>query len=105
MNKKLIYAFVLIVPTLIFSVITAFALTKSYHGVTTVTYNNRIVTGAASASGWNGGFKDSTSPSRSMDQLGASVITTYQTCNGAIVYSTWVSSNDVIWTNVTWVQL
>jgi hypothetical protein len=43
MNRKLIYVLVLIVLTLTFSVTIAFAATKSYNGVTTVTYNNRIV--------------------------------------------------------------
>jgi hypothetical protein len=58
MNKKLIYALVLSMLTLTFSATMVFAATKSYYGVTTVTYNNRIVDGGAS--GWNGGFKDAT---------------------------------------------
>lgn len=99
MNKKLIYVLVLLVLTLTFSVTIAFAATKSYNGVTTVTYNNRIVDQGACC--WNGGFNDSTSPSRYMDQFGASVLTTYETCNGAIDYSTWYSANDVYWYNVT----
>jgi hypothetical protein len=99
MNKKLIYVSVLIVLAVIFSATTAFAATKSYNGVTTVTYNNRIVDQGACC--WNGGFSDSTSPSRSMDQFGATVLTTYQTCNGNIDYSTWYSVNNVIYTNVS----
>ncbi len=102
MNKKLIYALVLSVLTLTFSATLAFAATKSYNGVTTVTYNNRIVDGGTA--GWNGGFKDSTSPSRVMDQFGASVLTTYQTCNSNIDYSTWISANNIYYTNVSSVQ-
>lgn len=98
MNKKLIYVLVLML-SLTFSVTIAFAATKSYHGVTTVTYNNRIVDQGACC--WNGGLTDSTSPSRSMDQFGASVLTTYQTCNGAIDYSTWGSVNNFYYTNVS----
>lgn len=99
MNRKLIYILVFIVLTLTFSVTIAFAATKSYNGVTTVTYNNRIVNQGACC--WNGGFSDSTSPIRSMDQFGANVLTTYQTCNGAIDYSTWASVNNLIYTNVS----
>jgi len=102
MNKKLIYALVLSALTLTFSATIAFAATKSYNGVTTVTYNNRIVDGGSA--GWNGGFNDSTSPSRLMDQLGSSVLTTYQTCGGAIDYSTWGSANNIYWTNVSSAQ-
>lgn len=98
MNKKLTYALVLSVIILTLTVTIAFAATKSYYGVTTVTYNNRITDQGACC--WNGGFNNSTSPSRSMDQFGATVLTTYQTCNGNIDYSTWISANNVIWTNV-----
>jgi len=99
MNKKLTYILVLIMLTLTFSVTTVFAATKSYHGVTTVTYNNRITDQGSCC--WNGGFVDSTSPSRSMDQFGASVMTVYQTCNGAIDYSTWYSYNNFYYYNVS----
>lgn len=103
MNKKLIFNILaLTILVLTVSVTTALAASKSYNGVTTVTYNNRILEQGTCC--WNGGFNDSTSPSRLMDTFGASVATTYITCDNEIDYATWASSSNVYQYNVSKVQ-
>jgi hypothetical protein len=89
MNKKGIYALILTVLFLSLSVTIALAASKGYHGITTVTYNNRIVDGGSCC--WNGGYTDTTNPGNSMDIFGLNVWTTYVSCNNAIQYNTWIS--------------
>lgn len=89
MYKKIMYVMVIAVLLTTLSATIAFAASKNYYGLTTVTYNNRIVNQGSCC--WNGGYTDSTSPSRSMDIFGLNVWTTYISCNNNIQYDTWIS--------------
>lgn len=74
---------------LVTTVTIAYAGSKSYYGLTTVTYTNGITDHYLS--GWNASYSDSTSPSRSMDQFGLTYWQAYCKCDGVIQYSTMVS--------------
>jgi hypothetical protein len=67
---------------------TVYAASQNYHGLTTVYYTNKVTDQGAVI--WNGSYKDYTSPSRSMDQFGLNVWTTYCSCNGIIKWDTYV---------------
>jgi hypothetical protein len=103
MKKRLYfkYGLVSIVVVLVCLVVATnvLAASKSYNGLTTVTYNNTITD--FGSSGWNGGYSDSTSPSFSMDQFGYNYWQTYNSCNYSIVYSTVYAQSNWYQNNVT----
>ena len=75
------------------SALTVYAVTvngtpQNYYGLTTVYTSNSIVENGPY---WSASHGDYTSPSRSMDQFGKNVWTTYCTCDGAIMWPTYVS--------------
>jgi hypothetical protein len=67
---------------------TVYAASKNYYGLTTVYYNNYITD--QGGWNWNGSYSDYTNPSRSMDQFGLNVWTTYCSCNYTIQWNTYI---------------
>lgn len=70
-------------------VITAYAASKNYYGLTTVYYNNYVTD--QGGWNWNGSYSDYTSPSRSMDQFGLTFWSTYCSCNNNIQWGSYIS--------------
>lgn len=67
---------------------TVYAASKNYYGLTTVYYTNNVTD--QGGWNWNASYSDYTSPSRSMDQFGVNVWTTYCTCNDTIQWETYI---------------
>lgn len=85
--KYILMAFAVVLLSLLI-VTTVSGSSKSYHGITTVTYTNSITD--SGGWGWNGGYSDSTNPSILMDQFGVSYWSTWDSCN-------WVQDLDTIY--------
>jgi len=69
-------------------VMTAYAASKNYYGLTTVYYNNYVTD--QGGWNWNGNYSDYTSPSRSMDQFGLNFWSTYCSCNNVIQWGSYI---------------
>lgn len=87
-NRKLAIAVSLSILMSLLLIVTAYAASKNYYGLTTIYYNNYI----ADQGGWNwnGSFSDYTSPSRSMDQFGLNFWSTYCSCNNSIQWDSYI---------------
>jgi len=83
----------------LFIVMNVSAASKSYHGLTTVIYNN-IITDFGGWY-WNGGYYDSTNPSFQMDQFGVSYWSTWDSCNWVQDLSTKYSYSNIYHYNVS----
>ncbi len=99
-SKPILMAITIVLLSLI-NVIDASAASKSYYGITTITYNNTITD--FGGWNWNGGYSDSTSPSVAMDQFGVTYWSTWDSCNWVQDLDTKYSRSNMIQNNVTMV--
>lgn len=81
-------AFMLTLAISLALVITVYAASKNYYGLTTVYYNNYVTD--QGGWNWNGSYSDYTSPSRSMDQFGLNFWSTYCSCNNNIQWESYI---------------